>query len=320
MTTKIYTILLSAFLIISCGGKEEKKEEPTSETVSKIKVDSTDTDNQVVGVGRIVPEKQIIQLASETSGILKSIYKDENQTVKAGDIIAEVSNQVEAAELQAAKSKITNQNEQTKASNAAIAEYSSKLNLSEINLKRAKDLFKKGAETQLEVDNSESEYRTLLATVSKLKAQSGSTNSQMIELNANINLAKTKLAQRQIKSPVTGKVLEWKIRPGEGIMSQQIIAQIAPAGNKIVECEIDEALADKVAIDQVAVIKYVGGSETIATGKVFFISDYLRKKSLFSEQSGEAEDRRVRVVKVMLENADKILLNSKVETIITVKN
>ena len=318
MTTKIYILFATAFLIISCGGKEENTEKPT-ETTSKVKIDSINRDNQIVGVGRIVPEKQIIQLASETSGILKSIYKDENQNVTAGEIIGEVSNEVEVAELQTAKSRITNQNEQTKASNAAIAEYSSKLYLSEINLKRAKDLFKKGAETQQEVDNAESDYKTLQATVSRLKSQASSTQSQMIELNANINLAKTKLAQRQIKSPVTGKVLEWKIRPGEGIMGQQIIAQIAPAGNKIVECEIDEALADKVAIDQVASVKYLGQSETIATGKVFFISDYLRKKSLFSEQSGEAEDRRVRVVKVMLQNADKILLNSKVETIIAVK-
>ena len=147
MTTKIFILFASAFLIISCGGKEENTEKAT-ESASKVKIDSINRDNQIVGVGRIVPEKQIIQLASETSGILKSIYKDENQNVSAGEIIGEVSNQVEAAELQTAKSRITNQNEQTKASNAAIAEYSSKLYLSEINLKRAKDLFNKGAETQ----------------------------------------------------------------------------------------------------------------------------------------------------------------------------
>ena len=121
MTTKIYILFATAFLIISCGGKEENTEKPT-ETTSKVKIDSINRDNQIVGVGRIVPEKQIIQLASETSGILKSIYKDENQNVSAGEIIGEVSNQVEAAELQTAKSRITNQNEQTKASNAAIAE------------------------------------------------------------------------------------------------------------------------------------------------------------------------------------------------------
>ena len=320
MTSKIFTILLSVLVFAACGSKKENEEKVDATTAAKVKADSISVSNQIVGVGRIVPEKQIIQLASETNGILKNIYKEENQSVNAGDVVAELSNQIETAQLEAAKSKIANQNEQANSSDAAIAEYASKLNLSEINLKRAKNLLSKGAETQQEVDNAESEYKTLLATVSKLKSQSSTTKSQINEINANINLAKVKLAQRQIKSPVTGKILEWKVRPGESIMGQQIIAQIAPAGNKIVECEIDEALADRVAIDQTATVRYIGRTETIASGKVYFISDYLRKKSLFSEQSGEPEDRRVRVVKIMLGNADKILLNSKVEIVISSKN
>lgn len=318
MPTKLLCLLLVAFTITSCGNKKE--ENASSENVAKSKTDSTKITNQVVGVGRVIPEQQIIQVAAEASGILKTIYKNENETVQAGEIIADVSNQIENAELEAARSKITTQNEQTSVANAAVEEYKARLNLLEINIKRLKSLYEKGAETKQAVDNAESEYKTLLATINRAKTQTNSTQSQMAELNANINLAKARLAQKNIKSPVAGKILEWKIRPGEGIMGQQIIAQIAPAGNRIVECEIDEALADKVMIDQAATVRYIGRPETIATGKVYFISDYLRKKSLFSEQSGEAEDRRVRVVKVMLLNADNILLNAKVETVIATKN
>ena len=63
----------------------------------------------------------------------------------------------------------------------------------------------------------------------------------------------------------------------------------------------------------------LGLSEVIAKGKVYFLSEYLRKKSMFSEQSGEAEDRRVRIVKVMLEKPQGLLFNAKVEVKISTK-
>jgi multidrug resistance efflux pump len=127
------------------------------------------------------------------------------------------------------------------------------------------------------------------------------------------------LDKTKIIAPCNGKVLEWEIQPGEGIASQQPIAQIAPSGNTIVECEIDESLALKAKIGQLVEVNYLGSSDVIAKGKIYFLSEYLRKKSMFSEQSGEAEDRRVRIVKVMLENPQGLLFNAKVEVKISTK-
>jgi hypothetical protein len=126
-------------------------------------------------------------------------------------------------------------------------------------------------------------------------------------------------AKTKIIAPCNGKVLEWKIQPGEGIASQQTIAQIAPSGNTIVEGEIDESMALKAKIGQLVEVNYLGSKDVIAKGKIYFLSEYLRKKSMFSEQSGEAEDRRVRIVKVMLENPQGLLFNAKVEVKISTK-
>ena len=46
---------------------------------------------------------------------------------------------------------------------------------------------------------------------------------------------------------------------------------------------------------------------------------YLKKKSLFSEQAGDAEDRRVREVRITLKNAEKILFNTRVECVMAIK-
>jgi hypothetical protein len=40
----------------------------------------------------------------------------------------------------------------------------------------------------------------------------------------------------------------------------------------------------------------VGSLDTLSTGTIYFTSSFLKKKSLFTDQSGEKEDRRVRTI------------------------
>jgi hypothetical protein len=39
---------------------------------------------------------------------------------------------------------------------------------------------------------------------------------------------------------------------------------------------------------------------------------------LFTDQSGEKEDRRVRTIKIMLDRPDRLLLNARVECVIDI--
>lgn len=314
MNRNLLIVFALAIVLMSCGSKNEKKVEEVSTTkINKPVVD------KIIGVGRIVPENEIIQFAVPVSGILKTIYKKENEIVTAGELIATLKNDVELSEVSESASKVNIQNAQVTVAEASIAEYEAKLSNATAQYQRLKALYEKGAETKQEVDNSETEYKTLQANISRLKTQVGVARSQVASSGSNTALYKARLEQTKIKAPCNGKILEWKVLPGEGIIAQQAIAQIAPTGNTIVECEIDESLALKVKLNQEAAINYLGTAEVVAKGKVYFLSDYLKKKSLFSEQSGEAEDRRVRVVKILLDNPQGLLLNAKVEVNITGK-
>ena len=317
MKSYLITACSLAFLLQSCGSNDEATTKANAaDSSNTIKAEVVD---KIIGVGIITPENEIIQLAIPVSGILKTIYKNENDTVKAGELIAVLSNDVELSEAAEAASKINIQNEQVKVAEASIAESEAKLINATAQYKRLKALYEKGAATKQEVDNAETEYKTLQANINRLKTQISVAKSQAISSGSNTALYQARLEQTKIKAPSDGKILEWKVRPGEGIVAQQAIAQIAPKGNTIVECEIDESLAMKVQLNQEATINYLGTSEVVAKGKVYFMSDYLKKKSMFSEQSGEAEDRRVRVVKILLENPQGLLLNAKVEVNITTK-
>lgn len=312
MFNKILVTLFVASLVASCGGKEEEKS-------STDKVVAAPVSDIIVGIGKIIPEQQIIQVATQTNGVLQTVYKQENETFQKGDVLAVLSNAVESDEVKESISRTTIQNQEVKVAQATIAEYEAKLLNAQNLYNRLKSLYDKGAETKQNVENAETEFKTLQANINRLKTQITVAESRVASSNLNTSLYKAKLDKTKIIAPCSGSVLEWKIQPGEGINSQQTIVQIAPSGKTIVECEIDESLAFKAKMGQSVEVNYLGSKDVIAKGTVYFLSEYLRKKSMFSEQSGEAEDRRVRIVKVMLENSQGLLFNAKVEVKIRTK-
>ena len=91
-------------------------------------------------------------------------------------------------------------------------------------------------------------------------------------------------------------------------------------GKNIAIGEIDELYSDQVVVGQNAWIRHVGTTDTISTGKVIFTSSFLKKKSLFTDQTGEKEDRRVRTIKISLDKSEGLLLNARVECVIDLKS
>jgi multidrug resistance efflux pump len=310
MSKKIFYILFITFLATNCSQKEESVAE---------KVVVTPVSDVIVGIGKIIPEQQIIQVAAQSSGVLQTIYKQENETFQKGEVLAVLSNDVEASEVKESIFRSNIQNQELKVAQSTLAEYEAKFSNAQNLYNRLKSLYEKGAETKQNLENAETEYKTLQANINQLKSQIAIAQARVSSSNSNTSSYEAKLEKTKIIAPSDGKVLEWKIRPGEGIASQQTVAQIAPSGNTIVECEIDESLAFQVKIGQSVEVNYLGSAAVVAKGKIYFLSEYLRKKSMFSEQSGEAEDRRVRVVKVLLENPQGLLFNAKVEVKISAK-
>jgi hypothetical protein len=82
--------------------------------------------------------------------------------------------------------------------------------------------------------------------------------------------------------------------------------------------EIDELFALNVKLGQKAIIRPQGSDERLTTGTVILASPYLRKKSLFSDNAANLEDRRVREVRVQLDDPSKVIIGARVECIITV--
>ncbi len=310
---KRYAIIAALLSVLcSCGSKEVTN----ADALTKPAVASVVS--QVVGIGKIEPENSIIQLSAPVNGIVVSILKSENDTVSAGTPIIELDSRLEEAKVTQLTAELNTQLNQLKADEAGLGEYEAKCSNAVSELQCLQRLLGKGAETQQVVDDANTNLKTLQSNLKRLQAGIAASRSRVAQSQAALNTALIERDQKTIKSPVAGKILELTTLAGSSVDTKQSVVQISPLGRTIAICEIDELFADKVAVGQKAWIRNVGSTDTLSAGVVYTAFSFLKKKSLFTDQAGEKEDRRVRTVKIMLDQPDKLLLNARVECVIDI--
>lgn len=209
------------------------------------------------------------------------------------------------------------------------------------NFDRISKVYKEGAETRQSYDNAENQVQTAQAEVERLLAQQNNLRSQINnlraqqdnfraqrknaeskigELKADENFSRVERSKRDMYALTDGKILSVDITVGSYLSPQVAIGDFAPASPVNVVAEIDELFATKVQLGQSAQIRFQGSSDILAEGKVIEVAPYLRQKSLFSDEIGKLEDRRVREVRVRLDNPPASLLyGMRVDCIIKLK-
>ena len=309
---KVFYALILFLFLVSCNKADKKKEAAAEKAKLELTYD------RVVGVGMIVPEKDIIQLSSPVNGIVKKILKSENDSVSVGTPILELDHQLEDAKVKQLSSEVATQAAQIKADEASVGEYEAKYENAASELQRMQRLLAKGAETQQVVDDANTNLKSFQSNLNRLQASADVSKSRLNETKAVLQEAQIERARKIIVSPVNGRILELTVLVGGSVDTQVSLAQISPEGKTIAVCEIDEMYAGKIAVGQKGWIRNVGSIDTLSTGTVYFTYSFLKKKSLFTDQSGEKEDRRVRTIKMFLDQPEKLLLNARIECVIDI--
>lgn len=308
----ILILITLSLLIVSCGGaKKEKVDEAANQKPVEV--------NKIVGVASVEPLTRIVSLYSDVGGIVKKINCDINSEVKVNDVLFEFNTEVEEAQLAQAKSKLGTQQALINVAKAQLASLKVKQDNAQVNYNRNLNLLKAGAVTQQVTEDSKFTYESLqndvLASDASLKQQEAKVN----ELQADINYYEKVIDKKKIKAPANGKILSVDVRLGNNVLASQSVGDFAPDGPLIAITEVDELFATKIANGMKAYIRPQGQLDTLATGKIYLTSPYLRKKTLFSDDATNMEDRRVREVRVLLDKSNKVLIGSRVECVILLK-
>ncbi len=306
------SIFFLTLCFCSCGGGEKNK----SGSLSEDSLSRTANVNQIIGVATIEPKSHIVSLYSETGGIVKRINHDINEELKANEVILELESDVEQAQLEQAQSKLATQKSTIASSKAQLASVGVKLENAKLNYERNLNLIKSGGVTQQALDDSRFSFNSQSADKIGTEASLKQQEDRLLELQADINYYEKIVERKKIKAPVDGRLLSMDVRVGNNVSTNQSLCDFAPDGPLMAITEVDELFANKVKDGMRAYIRPQGKLDTLATGKIFLTSPYLRKKSLFSDDATNMEDRRVREVRVLLDEGGKTIIGSRVECVI----
>lgn len=138
---------------------------------------------------------EFVELRSRVSGYLEKIFFKEGQIVKAGDLLFVIDPRPYEASLAAAK--------------ASVKEVEARLLLAKTNLERAKDLLKSNAISKEIYDTRESDV---------LSTEASLLNAQALLKEAELNLEYT-----HIRAPISGKVSQRLVDPGNLITSNTTV-------------------------------------------------------------------------------------------------
>jgi multidrug resistance efflux pump len=317
MNKKVY-LLIIPFVITACSGNNENKEKKGAESnpVNSAIV----TVSEVVGVGKVEPELKIISLAASTGGVVKEIYRNDGDIIKKDEPLIRLDDELELIKVSQLKSQYNTQKSQMEIDQLNLQESEARLSNKKKLLQSVRTLQSKGAETTQTLDDLETEVTSLSLIVEKNRASVDLSSSRLKELAEQVRYAEAEASKKTLSSPYDGILLEMHVEKGSAVTQFEKYAEVAPAGPMTVRTEVDELFAGRLRPGLDADIKFVGSDSVVARGKVTFLSPYLKKKSLFSQKANEQEDRLVREVKIKLEGVNGLILNSKVESVIKLKN
>ena len=307
--------LVSAVVLISgCGEKgKEKDGMPQGDAViNRSSVNVT----RLAGIGKVEPEDGIIYLAAISGGIVREVYTKDGEAIRKDEPLLRLDNELENIRTEQARKQLQAQKIQKQLVEFAVREAEVRLNNRSRLLASVKALEEKGAETTQNLDDLDTEVKTLAIALERSRNELIQAQIKLEEYSAQLMLAGTELERKTIRSPFDGLLLEILVKEGASLNQYEDFAVFAPEGRTIITAEVDELFADRLTEGLNAEIRFIGNENTVATGKLIFVSPYLKNKSLFSKKPAEQEDRLVREVKILIDNNPGLIYNSMVECII----
>jgi RND family efflux transporter MFP subunit len=187
----------------------------------------------------LIEARQSIDVRSSVEGVIESVLVQRGELVKKGNLVATLSSGPERAALDLARSRAIMEGE--------LKSAEARVELARKKWERAVELQRQNFVSANARDEAEAEHRLALEQL-----RAARENRQLAELD--MHRAKEVLAQRSIRSPVNGVVVEVMLRPGELMSSNQKdpIMKIVEIDPLNVELLLPVSQFGKVKVGQVA--------------------------------------------------------------------
>lgn len=266
-TGLIKCVILSLFVLISCGKKTEE--------TTPIRKDVTET----VFASGVLEANNTYSLTAQTDGYLSKINFEEGDLIITGEVLAEVDNKennfnTESAEglYQIAQSNTSSNAPSLMQAKNNITITKSKLDQDQVQWQRYQKLWKENSVALIDFENatlqlktSKANYESALENYKLIQQQA---DQQVITNKAQKEVSELMLTHNQIKALANGKVYKKYKEIGDYVKRGDVIALIGEAKTIYAKVNIDEGNIDKVKLGQAALIKLNTNKSKIYNGVV----------------------------------------------------
>lgn len=187
----------------------------------------------VSATGKLRPTNQV-EVGSELSGIIESVFVTENDIVKVGQVLARLDTAKLNDEVEKSRATLIVREAAVMQSRATLSEASTKL----YRLRQLHKISGGKVPAQSEID-------TAVANVRRAQAEEKSTLAAVEQAKAELNSDKTNLSKATLLSPINGVVLKRSIEPGQTVAASfqaPVLFTIAEDLSKMeLHIDVDEA-------------------------------------------------------------------------------
>lgn len=203
-----------------------------------------DLNDVISGTGRLVVREEAA-VGTELSGYrVEKVYVDEGDWVKAGQPLAKMDDTLLKAQIAQAE--------------AALAQQKASADFNDANLKRTENLAAAGASSQQALDQA--------------RMQAASSDAALLAAQASLNEMKTRDERMVLRAPVTGRILQRAIRPGDISSPATATPYFRIARDGLIELDAELTDANLSQIKEGDPVHVTLSSGQVLPGKVRFIS------------------------------------------------
>ncbi|MCC7242133.1 MAG: efflux RND transporter periplasmic adaptor subunit [Acidobacteria bacterium] len=196
----------------------------------------------VSATGNLKPTNTV-DVGSELSGLVVSVFVDDNETVKRGQVLAQL-------DPQRLQDQITQSEATLAATQARLVQTEATVKESAASLARLREVSRLSGgkvPSQTEMEGAE-------ATAARADADRLSATASVAEARAALSSDRTNLSKASIRSPIDGIVLQRSVEPGQTVAASLQVATLFTIAEDLqqmeLEVDVDEADVGRVANGQ----------------------------------------------------------------------
>lgn len=263
------------------------------------------------GNGRI--EATEVDIATKLAGRLAEVLVAEGETVEPGQVVARMDTEDLQAQLRQAQAQLRQAVEGKRYAEAVVAQRESELSFARAELERTRRLSAEGHVSREELDRAVTARRSAEAALQAARVKVVEAEAAVEAATAAVARIESLLADSELKTPITGRVLYRLAEPGEVLGAGGKVLTIIDLSDVYMTLFLPTAQAGRVRLGAEARIVLDAAPDYVIPAEVSFVA----ARAQFTPKEVETRSEREKLMFRIKVRIDPALLREHIEKVKT---